>query len=95
MLDFLNDILWGKILIALLITIGIGFTVASRFVQFRYFGRMFRILSASQAFKLVSNADSDRSGQFSGLESWRRMKSMRLFSSCAASLQGRALRPSR
>ncbi len=51
MLDFLNDILWGKILIALLITIGIGFTVASRFVQFRYFGRMFRILSASQAFK--------------------------------------------
>ncbi|GAA0786702.1 alanine/glycine:cation symporter family protein [Marinobacterium sediminicola] len=51
MLDFLNDILWGKILIALLIAIGIGFTVASRFVQFRYFGRMFRILSASQAFK--------------------------------------------
>ncbi|MBR9828796.1 MAG: alanine:cation symporter family protein, partial [Oceanospirillales bacterium] len=51
MLDFLNDILWGKVLIALLITIGIGFTVASRFVQFRYFGRMFRILGASQAFK--------------------------------------------
>ena len=51
MLAFLNDILWGKILIALLIAIGIGFTVVSRFVQFRYFGRMFRILSASQAFK--------------------------------------------
>jgi AGCS family alanine or glycine:cation symporter len=51
MLDFLNDILWGKVLIALLIAVGIGFTVASRFVQFRYFGRMFRILSASQAFK--------------------------------------------
>ncbi|KEA62684.1 Sodium/alanine symporter [Marinobacterium lacunae] len=51
MLDFLNDILWGKVLIALLITVGIGFTLASRFVQFRYFGRMFRILSASQAFK--------------------------------------------
>jgi AGCS family alanine or glycine:cation symporter len=50
MLDFLNDILWGKVLIALLIAVGIGFTVASRFVQFRYFGRMFRILSASQAF---------------------------------------------
>jgi AGCS family alanine or glycine:cation symporter len=51
MLDLLNDILWGKVLIVLLIAVGIGFTVASRFVQFRYFGRMFRILSASQAFK--------------------------------------------
>lgn len=51
MLDILNDLLWGKILIALLLTVGIGFTVASRFVQFRYFGRMFRILSASQAFQ--------------------------------------------
>lgn len=51
MLDFLNDILWGKVLIALLIIVGIGFTLASRFVQFRYFGRMFRILGASQAFK--------------------------------------------
>ncbi|TCK08549.1 alanine/glycine:cation symporter family protein [Marinobacterium mangrovicola] len=51
MLDLLNDILWGKVLIALLIIVGIGFTLASRFVQFRYFGRMFRILGASQAFK--------------------------------------------
>ncbi|MFC6671522.1 alanine/glycine:cation symporter family protein [Marinobacterium aestuariivivens] len=51
MLDFLNDLLWGKVLIVLLITVGIGFTVASRFVQFRYFGRMFRILGASQAFQ--------------------------------------------
>ena len=51
MLAFLNDLLWGKVLIVLLIAVGIGFTVASRFVQFRYFGRMFRILGASQAFK--------------------------------------------
>ncbi|MFC3283939.1 alanine/glycine:cation symporter family protein [Litchfieldella rifensis] len=51
MLDLINDLLWGKVLIALLIAVGIGFTLASRFVQFRYFGRMFRILSASQAFK--------------------------------------------
>jgi AGCS family alanine or glycine:cation symporter len=35
MLDLLNDILWGKVLIVLLIAVGIGFTVASRFVQFR------------------------------------------------------------
>ncbi|EPC00784.1 sodium:alanine symporter [Litchfieldella anticariensis FP35 = DSM 16096] len=51
MLDIVNDILWGKVLIALLVAVGIGFTLFSRFVQFRYFGRMFRILSASQAFK--------------------------------------------
>ena len=51
MLEFLSELLWGKVLIALLVTVGIGFTVASRFVQFRYFGRMFRILSASQAFQ--------------------------------------------
>ncbi|NVK40111.1 MAG: alanine:cation symporter family protein, partial [Oceanospirillaceae bacterium] len=51
MLDFLNDLLWGKVLLVLLIAVGVGFTVASRFVQFRYFGRMFRILGASQAFQ--------------------------------------------
>lgn len=51
MLEFLNNLLWGKVLLALLILVGVGFTLASRFVQFRYFGRMFRILSASQAFK--------------------------------------------
>ena len=51
MLEFISNLLWGKVLIALLILVGVGFTLASRFVQFRYFGRMFRILSASQAFK--------------------------------------------
>ncbi len=51
MLELLNDLLWSKVLIALLVAVGIGFTFASRFVQFRYFGRMFRILSASQAFQ--------------------------------------------
>ncbi|WP_435105071.1 alanine/glycine:cation symporter family protein [Arhodomonas sp. AD133] len=51
MLGILNDLLWGKVLLVLLIAVGIGFTVASRFVQFRYFGRMFRILGAGEAFK--------------------------------------------
>lgn len=50
MLDFINDLLWSKVLIVALIGLGLWFTVGSRFVQFRYFGRMFRILSASQAF---------------------------------------------
>lgn len=45
MLVFLNDLLWGKILIAVLIVLGLIFTIGSRFVQFRYFGRMFSIFS--------------------------------------------------
>ncbi|MEL6224119.1 MAG: alanine/glycine:cation symporter family protein [Cyanobacteria bacterium J06627_8] len=44
MLDFLNDLLWGKVLIAVLVAVGLLFTIASRFVQFRYFGQMFSIL---------------------------------------------------
>ncbi|MEL7086782.1 MAG: alanine/glycine:cation symporter family protein [Cyanobacteria bacterium J06597_1] len=44
MLTFLNDLLWGKILIVALIGIGLRFTISSKFVQFRYFGRMFGIL---------------------------------------------------
>lgn len=50
MLDFLNDLLWGKILIVVLLGLGLWFTIGTRFVQFRYFGRMFAILSANQAF---------------------------------------------
>jgi AGCS family alanine or glycine:cation symporter len=48
MLDFLNDFLWGYVLIYGLIAAGLAFTIASRFVQFRYFGAMFGILR--QAF---------------------------------------------
>ena len=48
MLDVLNDVLWGYVLIYGLIAAGLAFTIASRFVQFRYFGAMFGILR--QAF---------------------------------------------
>jgi AGCS family alanine or glycine:cation symporter len=48
MLDFLNDILWSHVLIYGLVAAGLAFTIASRFVQFRYFGAMFGILR--QAF---------------------------------------------
>lgn len=51
MLELLNELLWGKILPVLLVAVGIGFTLASRFVQFRYFGRMFQILGSGQAFR--------------------------------------------
>ena len=44
MLDFLNDLIWGKILIYTLIPIGLIFTLWSRGVQFRLFGSMFSVL---------------------------------------------------
>ena len=51
MLEFLNDLLWGKVLIGVLISLGLWFTIASRFVQFRYFGQMFKLFSGKQLFK--------------------------------------------
>ncbi len=42
--SFLNNLIWGNILIYLLPLLGIFFTVSSRFVQFRYFFKMFNIL---------------------------------------------------
>ncbi|WP_341780728.1 alanine/glycine:cation symporter family protein [Ectopseudomonas mendocina] len=45
MLDLLNDLIWSKLLIVMLIGLGLYFTIASRFVQFRYFSSMFRIFS--------------------------------------------------
>lgn len=42
--DFLNNLIWGNILIFLLPALGIFFTVSSKFVQFRYFFKMFNVL---------------------------------------------------
>jgi AGCS family alanine or glycine:cation symporter len=49
MLAAVTDFLWSYVLIAFLITLGVIFTVFSRFVQVRYFFEMFRVLG--QAFK--------------------------------------------
>ncbi len=46
-IGYLDDLLWGSVLIYLLIPIGIIFTVVSRFVQFRHFGRMFSTLAGA------------------------------------------------
>lgn len=43
-IGFLNDLIWTYILIAGLIILGLYFSFRSKFVQFRYFGEMFRIL---------------------------------------------------
>lgn len=61
MIAALNDLLWNKILIFVLIPVGLWFTVMSGFVQFRYFGRMFSIFG--QAFK----HDSDKPTSFQAL----------------------------
>lgn len=44
MLGFLNDLLWSYVLVVVLVALGLTFTIVSRLVQFRYFGRMFGIL---------------------------------------------------
>ncbi|MGY6553754.1 MAG: alanine/glycine:cation symporter family protein [Wenzhouxiangella sp.] len=49
MLAAVTDFLWTYILIGFLIIMGLIFTIGSRFVQFRYFFSMFRVLG--QAFK--------------------------------------------
>ena len=49
MLETATDFLWSYVLVAVLVAIGLAFTIGSRFVQFRYFGEMFRVLG--QAFK--------------------------------------------
>lgn len=48
---FLNDLIWGNILIYLIPAIGIFFTISSKFVQFRYFFKMFKILTDTSPHK--------------------------------------------
>ncbi|SDJ65214.1 alanine/glycine:cation symporter family protein [Pseudomonas indica] len=47
MLNLLNDLLWGKVLIVTLVVIGLLFTCSSRFVQLRHFAAMFGILRSA------------------------------------------------
>ena len=44
MVSTLNDWLWSRGLIVVIVAIGLTITVRSRFVQFRYFGHMFRVI---------------------------------------------------
>ena len=43
-IDSVNTILWSYVLIVMLIALGVYFTFKTKFVQFRYFGEMFRLL---------------------------------------------------
>ncbi|SIN97236.1 alanine/glycine:cation symporter family protein [Vannielia litorea] len=43
----INDLTWGWALVPFLVVLGIFFTVASGFVQFRFFTRMFKVLTGT------------------------------------------------
>ena len=45
--DWGNGIIWGYILVYVLIGAGLYFTIATRFIQFRYFGHMWKLLRIS------------------------------------------------
>jgi len=45
MLAAVTEFLWTWVLIAVLIGIGLVFTIRSSFVQIRHFGEMFRVLA--------------------------------------------------
>ena len=45
LVGLLNEFLWSYVLIGLLISLGIYFTLKTNFVQFRYFKEMFKLLS--------------------------------------------------
>ena len=47
-IDFMNGLVWGKVLIYLLIGVGIYFTIRLRFIQLRHFGHMFSVLKNSR-----------------------------------------------
>ncbi len=46
-LDTINGVIWGRVLIYLLLGAGLYFTLRTGFVQFRYFGHMFSVMRRS------------------------------------------------
>ena len=47
LMNFINNILWGSVLIYLLLGTGIYFTLRTGFIQVRHFGHMFSLLKNS------------------------------------------------
>ena len=48
LIGFVNDLLWGSVLIYLLLGVGLFFTIRTRFVQFRRFGLAFKTMLSSR-----------------------------------------------
>ncbi|GAK83873.1 sodium/alanine symporter [Vibrio ponticus] len=48
LINLMNDLLWGSILVYLLVGVGVYFTIRLGFIQFRHFGHMFSVLKSSR-----------------------------------------------
>ena len=48
LINLMNDLLWGAILVYLLVGVGLYFTIRLNFIQFRHFGHMFSVLRNSR-----------------------------------------------
>ena len=64
LIDNTNTFLWSYILIVMLITLGLYFTFRTKFVQFRYFGEMFRLLGDG------ASKDSKKEGKVSSFQAF-------------------------
>ena len=63
-IDSTNTFLWSYILIVMLISLGIYFTFRTKFVQFRYFKEMFRLLGDG------SSKDAKKQGKVSSFQAF-------------------------
>ncbi len=66
----LNDILWVYILIGALITIGLYFGVKTKFLQFRHFGEMFKLLRESTKEEVTDTEDSTQGKALSSFQAF-------------------------
>lgn len=64
LIDNMNEFLWSYILIVMLITLGLYFTFRTKFVQFRYFGEMFKLLGDG------TSKDSKKEGKVSSFQAF-------------------------
>ena len=64
LIDSTNTFLWSYILIVMLITLGLYFTFKTKFVQFRYFGEMFRLLGDG------ASKDAKKEGKVSSFQAF-------------------------
>ncbi len=65
--DFLNDLLWGKLLIFLLLGTGIYYSIRLRFPQFRQIKRVNKQVFGDNIFKRGAKADKDGMSSFQAL----------------------------
>ncbi|MDR2481274.1 MAG: alanine:cation symporter family protein [Spirochaetaceae bacterium] len=76
-IDFVNNILWSYVMIIMLIALGLFFSIRTKFVQFRYFFEMFKLMSES------TSAESEGNGKHK-----KKISSFQAFCISAASRVG-------